>query len=811
MPTLWPGSRNRSAYQWTSSTKHEELSYQAALSYAARGWSVLPVGRDKRPLLAWAPYQQRRAGEGEIQSWWRRWSEAGVGIVCGVVSGGLVVLDVDPRNGGADSLDALVAEYGELPPSPIARTGGGGTHYYFLAPGQASVHGVRPGLDLQSNGTYVVAPPSAHPSGQRYEWLLAPESSPLPQLPAWLATIASDRPRTPAIVSPAAIPVTLGRRALDFVANGAPSGEQRLRAVAAARNYLSAGRGVEETIDAIWRGLQASPVADPERPWALQDAENIVRDLSTRPAPPLRPQPPGAMAPVDEHFWDSILHDETLDSPPQSEPPDNGRRPREAVEETGEEYRLTDVGNARRLVHRHGQDLRYCYPWHSWLVWTGQRWSPDDTGEVERRAKAVVHAMFQEAAELMQRAAPIKSQGDNAQADRLSTNATELWKHAKRSEQAPRIVAMLQMAESEPGIPIGPDDLDRDPWLLNCQTGTIDLRSGALMPHRRNQYLTKLCPVAFTPHATLPLWERFLNEAIPDAETRDYVQRCAGATIVGRADDDLLLVCHGEGGTGKGTFLNALQRTLGDYGASAELETFTTKHDPHAPQPDLARLRGRRMVAISEVDTGGTVSLLKRATGGDPILTRSHHQESFEFIPQFTLWIICNERPRVPDNDSGIWRRLREIPFVTKFAAPDPTIRQQLSDPAIAGAAVLAWAVQGCLAWQRQGVGRPPPPIEAATTDYRREMDPLADWLDDCCQAHTGVATYGVALWQSYRGWAKATNLRHPLGRKGFAQRMGQSYGSKKTEKGVAYIGLTLRGDPLIMSTQPGDPDTEAG
>ena len=164
--------------------------------------------------------------------------------------------------------------------------------------------------------------------------------------------------------------------------------------------------------------------------------------------------------------------------------------------------------------------------------------------------------------------------------------------------------------------------------------------------------------------------------------------------------DDVLLVCHGPGGAGKGTFLNAVQHALGDYSAAADLATFTTGRDAHGPQPDMARLKGVRMVAISEVNTGDSVTLLKRATGGDPITTRNHHERTFQFVPQFTLWVICNERPRVPDNDSGIWRRMREIPFVVKFPEPDTTIRPTLTDPEVAGSAVLAWAVQGCLDWQ---------------------------------------------------------------------------------------------------------------
>lgn len=170
----------------------------AALAYAGRGWSVIPVSRDKRPLVAWAGFQKRRASESEIRAWYSQWPDAGVAIVCGAISGDLVVLDVDPRHGGSDSLDALVELHGQLPPSPVAKTGGGGTHYYFRAPGLGCIPSLRSGLDLKGDGGYVVAPPSLHPSGLRYEWLYPRDgASQLPALPNWIASRQDGHRATP--------------------------------------------------------------------------------------------------------------------------------------------------------------------------------------------------------------------------------------------------------------------------------------------------------------------------------------------------------------------------------------------------------------------------------------------------------------------------------------------------------------------------------------------------------------------------------------------------------------------------------------
>ncbi len=145
----------------------------AALGYAARGWSVVPIQpRGKRPLVAWREFQQRAATPDEVNHWFRHWPDANVGIVTGRVSG-LVVVDVDTRHGGADSVAAAEAEHGPLPVTVEAATGGGGRHLYFAHPGVAVANrvAIRPGIDLRGDGGCVVAPPSVHPSGRRYAWV----------------------------------------------------------------------------------------------------------------------------------------------------------------------------------------------------------------------------------------------------------------------------------------------------------------------------------------------------------------------------------------------------------------------------------------------------------------------------------------------------------------------------------------------------------------------------------------------------------------------------------------------------------------
>jgi hypothetical protein len=162
----------------------------AALDYLHRHWSVIPMReRDKRPMIRWLEFQQRQASEAEVAGWYRRWPQANVGIVTGALSG-LVVLDVDPRHGGDQSLAEWQREHGPLPQTIEAITGGGGRHLYFSHPGGV-IHnraGLAAGIDLRGDGGCVVAPPSIHASGHTYRWRSGHGAGqiPLAAMPGWL-------------------------------------------------------------------------------------------------------------------------------------------------------------------------------------------------------------------------------------------------------------------------------------------------------------------------------------------------------------------------------------------------------------------------------------------------------------------------------------------------------------------------------------------------------------------------------------------------------------------------------------------------
>ncbi|MBI4200725.1 MAG: hypothetical protein HY531_00370 [Chloroflexi bacterium] len=251
---------------------------------------------------------------------------------------------------------------------------------------------------------------------------------------------------------------------------------------------------------------------------------------------------------------------------------------------------------------------------------------------------------------------------------------------------------------------------------------------------------------------------------------------------------------HGQGGTGKSTFREALSATLGDYAGVADLKTFTTADSPHSASPDLARLRGLRMVVVGEVTSApvGSLSLLKQITGGDKVQARFLWGQPFEFLPTFTLWLVGNQRPCVSDSDSGIWRRMREIPFLTRFPQPDPTVRTILKNDPKARTAILNWATEGCKNWQQYGLGRLPNEVEKATADYKADTDPLREWLDDNTHDDLEAWASTAAMYLDYLGWARDSGVRRPLRRETFGKRLSEWYTPERCHMGRGFAGIAL-------------------
>ncbi len=456
-------------------------------------------------------------------------------------------------------------------------------------------------------------------------------------------------------------------------------------------------------------------------------------------------------------------------------PSKNGTKPQTDACVTPREFHLTDLGNSRRVVARHGADWRYCHPFKKSYIYDGTRWAEDDTAAAIRLVKETQTSLYGEVAHQI---VELGKLADEDERKKELPQLTRKLKHLLSWEDARRISACLQLATSEPGIPILPADMDRDPFMLNVRNGTIDLRTGELREHRRRDLITKLAPVEYDPNAQCVLWLRFLQRIMDGNQALiTYLQRTAGYSLTGDVREQCLFFLHGGGANGKSTYLGVPKHILGGYGYQAVPELLMAKNTEAHPT-ERADLFGKRFVCTIETDEGKRLAeaLMKQLTGGDSVTARKMRQDFFEFEMTGKIFLAANHKPQVRGADYAVWRRIKLIPFTVTIPdhEKDKTLLAKLKAES---SGILAWAIQGCLDWQRDGLAEPEE-VSGATAAYRAEQDVIHAFIDDCCFVNDAVKVRTSLLYEAYQRWSgdklmTAAAFRNYMNGKGFKSERG--------------------------------------
>lgn len=438
-------------------------------------------------------------------------------------------------------------------------------------------------------------------------------------------------------------------------------------------------------------------------------------------------------------------------------------------------FSLTDMGNGVRLAAMHGRDIRFIHPWQKWLIWDGTRWKVDDEGEIVSMAKQAVRGIYQEAVDELDR-----------------KRSAELARFAIASESDQRLKAMIHLCQSELGIPALPDDFDKNSWLLNCPNGTIDLTTAKLIPHRKQDFITRAIELEFDPDATCPRWEKFLQEVFaPHPDIIPFIQRALGYSLTGDTREECLFLLWGSGRNGKGTLIKTIGALLGDYAGVADFSTFIVRRDDSKPRDDVAHMRGKRFVSSQESREGAALaeSLIKWLTGGDRVRARRFYENSSEFDPTHKIWLATNSKPIIRGTDTAIWSRIKLVPFSVSFEGKeDKTLKATLLGE-LPG--ILKWCLDGCLAWQRDGL-KPPEAVTTATQVYRDEMNVLAHFLEDCTVRVKNKEVSTTDLYKRFKRWAEETG-EYSMNQNRFSRKL-EEYGfdSYEVRRAKHWLGLAL-------------------
>ncbi len=455
----------------------------------------------------------------------------------------------------------------------------------------------------------------------------------------------------------------------------------------------------------------------------------------------------------------------------------------------GISHACTDEGNARRLVSRHGRDIRYVPPWKRWYIWTGERWEPDERNLIWQRVSDTIQYIGQEA---------------------VQAESEPLAKWAHISQMRTHYESVERLGRNQPELIAQPSEFDADPLLLPVRNGCIDLRTGAKRVTRREDMVSRVAGTEHHPDAQCPRWEQMIRDLFfDDTNLCTFAQRMVGYTLTGRIDEQVMFFLWGDGSNGKSTFVNVLTALLGDYAAQAPDRMLEKKWGESHPT-ELTLAHGKRLFSANETRSGSSLDeqRVKMLVSTERISARKMHQDFWSFQPTHKLWVCGNHKPVIESVDGGIWRRVLLIPFTRTFYGPDsqpelrkrpgampgePGLERRLIEQELPG--ILNWAIAGWLDVQQRGL-QVPDAVKGASENYRKEQDAVASFVAECCKVSQGHgpddSESASKLYEAFLDWT---------GRKDISQ---TTFGARLREMGfrrfrssnvTKYRGIKLTGD----------------
>jgi putative DNA primase/helicase len=776
---------------------------KAALNYANKGWHVFPV-----PPGTKKSYVSGKNGNGKrwgattdpslIGSYWTNWPSANLGIACGPESG-LFVVECDTLEGhdvdGIASMQKLFATHGPLPDTIEALSPTGSWHIYFKWPETGSPRNsaskVAPGVDVRGEGGMVIGVPSSKPGrAELYRWKNPPGLFELAECPDWLLKLCTgSKKKKPAI--------DVGSR-LDFNDASSSAGATEVEELL---SWVDPDAGGYDTwIDVLMalhahfggsvEGLNLADAWSSKGPkyksgevaekWQGFTAGSGTK-LATLAA--LARQNGANLSEIAKRHFRGGTKSGTENSNA-----DSGVCKATPAVDANEEIDLSHDAVAKDLGLRSwDMNAKHVAVQPRWYFWDRTRWKVDECLTHMTSARKFLQVR---AAELLRWAVSKAATLGQEDAGKLLAWAK---REARNLRSASTVMAVISLARSNPASVAEPSDFDEDLLYLGTPGGTVDLRTGILRPPRREDMITKLTAVAPAPAGTpCPIWCQFLNEVLDgDAETIAFLQRAAGYALTGLTAEHKLLFLYGTGRNGKSTFLELLQWLWGDYARRAAATTFLSSIGERHPT-DVAGLAGARLVIGSELPKGKSwdEAVLKDLTGGDKMTARFMRGDFFDFVPQLTLMIAGNNMPSLRGVDEALRARMVLVPF-TVTIPPERRDKGLPEKLRAEGPAILRWAIDGALEWQRQGLNVPDR-VAAASTEYLDGEDTLGQFLADETVNDPSAFIRTGDLHARFKQWAEVQGLAPWTSHTFTKELKSRGFQDLRRSDGRGFVGLRL-------------------
>lgn len=430
--------------------------------------------------------------------------------------------------------------------------------------------------------------------------------------------------------------------------------------------------------------------------------------------------------------------------------------------ENNQTYPLHDMGISKLFYEVFHHLICYVLEPKSWYIYDGKRWAKDTQSlKIMELCKTFTYALA--------------DYGSHCQDEKIIKLSGSLC-HIKRREN------IIKDAQSI--NPKSLSDFDKEKYLFNCQNGILDLKQNIFLPHTSDSYITKLSSVTFDKNAKCDRWLQFIAEIMQgDEESMKFLQKAFGYSLSGATDLECFFIFYGSTTrNGKSTCCETISHIFGDYASNVQPETIgRNSKSGSAPSPDIARLKGARLVIMPEPERGLelNVSLIKQLTGGDKYTGRFLHENPIEFTPEFKIIINTNHRPRINDDTVLSSDRVKLLPFERHFNPEEQDTGLKAffrKEENMSG--ILNWIIEGYFLLQQEGLTQPQK-MEEAITEYREESDIFGAFLNDSLCEAVGYRLATSKLYEKYKNWS-SDNGYHPLNNKNFVGELRKRYTIKR-------------------------------
>lgn len=437
---------------------------------------------------------------------------------------------------------------------------------------------------------------------------------------------------------------------------------------------------------------------------------------------------------------------------------------------------LNDVGNGERFLHLFGDDVLFNAESGCWYIWSGKSWKVDSSNEIYRMA-VQTYKKFLKAVE---------------QVEWTDENTMiTMHRHANNIGNVSKQKAMLKQAAIQ--RPVSLNDFDSDNNLFSCQNGTINLKTGELSPHRREDYVSKISPCEFISESKPEVFLQFLNKIFNnDTGMLNYLQKVLGYFLTGWTTEQCFFIAYGAGANGKSTLIDIVSKIIPEHTVSISAGALMDAKTIGTASPELAKTKGARLVLAAESnDTDNfNEAKIKQMTGGDKIYARPLYSQGFVFDPAFKIWLSTNHKPRINGVENGIWRRIHLVPF--SVIIPEQEQDRELAQKLEAEKdAIFSWMVEGARKLLGEGLHKPAI-VEEALKEYRSSMDSLHDFIADRTECDVNSRVQSSVLYESYVEYCSENGIEW-LKQKDFSKKVADKGFKKIKVSQYFFTGLKMK------------------